>query len=485
MRILHCLYGQHTAMMGVGAIVSKLVAKSQQTMRITRFLPFLGCLPLGFVGHWRWEKRAVPFPAIFSRFSKRSITMQKKLIALAVAGLASTGAFAQSNVTIFGAMDLMLMQASGTSNGINGANAAAGTLTGVGGTGTAADPNRGAQTTMNTGTGRTTSHVGFRGTEDLGGGLKANFVVISTVTADGATGQAAPTASGTSGAGLFGDREAVLGLSGGFGDIRFGRQHMYQHDTFGSFDANGDKGPGSFSWLLLSGSNSRVNNAIKYTSPDMSGFKVTYQVAMSEFQDSVVAAAGQTGTISGLSLNYSGGPFAAQLGQLVHRDLYAGLAAPVRGRNLKLNHLGMSYDFGAAKLLGNYVTTETSLGATIAGVADTIRSIDATTYSLGVVVPMNAHAFKVQYVSANDKRVHNQDATSWFLGYDYTLSKRTSVYAGTAAVSNKNGAQFSANADTTAAVTGVTRGSNAVGTAATAAQGGRTSAYYVGMRHNF
>mgnify|MGYP000753321305 CR=1 FL=1 len=99
---------------------------------------------------------------------------------------------------------------------------------------------------------------------------------------------------------------------------------------------------------------------------------------------------------------------------------------------------------------------------------------------------MGPHMVRVNYVNTNDKRVNNADASSWYLGYDYSMSKRTTAYFGAAAVSNKNGAGFSANADTTAAMTGVNRGNTTTAaTLATAAASGRTSAFVAGMNHSF
>lgn len=404
--------------------------------------------------------------------------MQKKLIALAVAGIASSGAFAQMNVTVYGAIDLMIMEASGTSRGTQGQTGATESGVGISGITTATEIIRGRTTQMVNGTGRTSSVLGFKGTEDLGGGLKAHFIVESDVVADGATGQAAPTSSGTSGAGLVGNRDTSIEIEGSLGKVKFGRQKMWANDKFGLFDATGDKGAGSFTWLLLNGSNSTVNNSIKYTSPNLSGNVVTYQVAMSEDQDLVNAVA--PGTLTGLSWNYDSGPVGLMVSQLIARDIY-GLTANGNTLGVKMvqNHVGAAYDFGVAKLMGQYVTTRSTDSRQLT------TFIDARTYNIAVTAPMGAHLFRVNYVATDDKRPNNADGRSWMLGYDYALSKRTSLYLGAANVNNSNGAQFSANADTTAAMTGVVRGSGAAGTAATAAIAGRTNAYYAGMFHKF
>jgi len=88
---------------------------------------------------------------------------------------------------------------------------------------------------------------------------------------------------------------------------------------------------------------------------------------------------------------------------------------------------------------------------------------------------MGAHAFSVNYVTTDDKRIQNSDASSWYLGYDYAMSKRTTAYLGATAVSNKNGATFSA-----LALTGVGNTGNNATTAAA-----RTQALFAGMNHSF
>lgn len=415
--------------------------------------------------------------------------MQKKLIALAVAGIASTGAFAQANVTISGTMDIYLMTAQGTSKGVQGGfGAAAETGVGFDGINTAAATGRGAQNFMGTG-GRSTSLISFKGTEDLGGGLKAGFNVTTAITPDGGTGQAVPAASTTSGAGIFGGRESTLSLSGGFGVVTAGRQ-AFVTDITGAFDATADK-IGGISQYTFSPLTTRYNNAIRYDSPNLSGFVVSYQINMSENQGNVVTGTGG-GTVTGITLKYNAGPIAVAFAQSIGRDYASGTvpntvaanaAAPMTtalGKTATVNTLGGSYDFGVAKLMGNYMTTRnTTAGSEVA------RTIDATTWNLGVTAPMGAHLFRVNYVSTNDKRTNDADATAWTLGYDYALSKRTSAYLGAATVSNKNGATFSANTNTTASMTGVTRDSQTGATLATAPQGGRTNAYFAGILHTF
>ena len=111
--------------------------------------------------------------------------MQKKLIALAVAGLVSTGAYAQSAVTVYGVADLSFDSVS-TSGGVAGAKT-------------------GSYTRVSS----NSSYIGFKGTEDLGNGLKAVFQFENGVGAD-------------TGAMFNSARDTYAGLSGAFGDIKLG-----------------------------------------------------------------------------------------------------------------------------------------------------------------------------------------------------------------------------------------------------------------------
>ena len=127
--------------------------------------------------------------------------MQKKLIALAVAGLVSAPVFAQSNVTIYGVADAYM------GFGNHGGNDLAAVQSG----------------------GLSGSRLGFRGAEDLGNGLKAVFTLEQGV--DISNGVASPSVGGDS---VF-SRQALVGLSGAFGTISLGRQYApgfdFQYDA--------------------------------------------------------------------------------------------------------------------------------------------------------------------------------------------------------------------------------------------------------------
>ena len=206
--------------------------------------------------------------------------MKKTLIALAA--VAATGAaMAQSSVTIYGVVDVG--------------------FTSVNNNGTGTD------NTGLTSSNMTTNRLGFRGTEDLGGGLKANFQVETSLAAD------APAASS------IGDRGAWVGLSGGFGEIRLGREYSTTFWSGFLFSPFGTGGVGNgFGFAnrvvahAVTGQTNPIwnNNSITYTSPRMAGFMVQGQYAF----DEIATAGNDAGRSAGLRINYSGGPLAAEVG---------------------------------------------------------------------------------------------------------------------------------------------------------------------------
>ncbi len=179
----------------------------------------------------------------------------KKLtfVATAVLGLLSTAAMGQSSVTLYGIVDAAVVH---TTNQLGGSRSSidAGQLA--------------------------TSRWGMRGSEDLGGGLKANFGLESTLVND------------TGAAGNLFDRQATVGLSGGFGSVNLGRQNILGVDSIGLADPLGLAHPGTNPNVAFSALNAgrlygeygtnggvnqaqlRQNNSIKYLTPVFSGLVV-------------------------------------------------------------------------------------------------------------------------------------------------------------------------------------------------------------------
>lgn len=321
--------------------------------------------------------------------------MQKKLIALAVAGLVSGAAFAQSNVTVYGVAGAYLQQ-------LNTESTTAGVRTD-------------AKVNQVQTDGESGSRIGFRGTEDLGGGLKANFTIESAIAMDTA-GNAA--ASGQIG---LGNRQAFVGLSGNFGAVTMGRQYSAE---FWHMAAKSDIwGYADWSALLGSGmaATTRVNNSIKYTSPSMSGFSAGLLYGFSE----VAVAPKDTGKYMGLNLDYANGPVWVGLG---HQTLNVDTLA-ANGNNTWTS-LGASYNFGMATVSGNYQTRKAGL-----------TGAKENAYQLGVNFKIGANGAIIgQYANRNDKSATDLDSKAWALGYQHLLSKRTNLVIGASNVDQQSSA---------------------------------------------
>lgn len=368
--------------------------------------------------------------------------MKKTLIALAA--VAATGAaMAQSSVTIYGVVDV----------GFTSVN------------------NSGVGSTDNTGltsSNMTTNRLGFRGTEDLGGGLKANFQVETGLAAD------APAAS------TIGDRGAWVGLSGGFGEIRLGREYstsFWSGFLFSPFGTGGVGNGFGFANRVVAhtatGQTNPIwnNNAITYTTPRMSGFLVQAQYAFDE-----VAGANNAGRSVGVRVNYSAGPLSAELG-FSDTDGGAALtftapavATPLLGLTTSAAHKsvvgGVAYDFGVARVMANFGQEKASVQTTGASLAK------VTNYEIGVVAPVGPGRLRASYnntkVDVTGSVAADPSVSKFALGYIYGLSKRTDVYATVASLKNKNGLNATLGGPTT-----------------TGAANGRSTGYNIGISHTF
>ncbi len=218
--------------------------------------------------------------------------MQKKLIALAVAGLVSGGAFAQaSSVTIYGRANLAFDNYSATGSFVGATN----------------------DTVARTRVVDSSSRIGFKGTEDLGNGLAANWQCESQVNMNqGGTSTMNGTAANTS-VGLCG-RQSYAGLSGGFGEFRLGRQEVYwtggRVNDIGANELVTDATLATSGGGLVAGPFTRTSNVLAYFTPVMSGFQgAVFYVAGAE---AAVAGASANGKGYSFQLNYNNGPIAAK-----------------------------------------------------------------------------------------------------------------------------------------------------------------------------
>ena len=176
-------------------------------------------------------------------------------------------AHAQDNVTVFGVLDTYLERVDGTTRLQSG---------GVSG-----------------------SRLGFRGSEDLGGGNRAIFMLESGINVD----------DGTSGQGglLFG-RQAWVGLATRAGDVTLGRHYSPLFFTLVTYGLGGGMGWGNASNYFTDNSVLRVNNSVSYASPSYAGFKLR---ALAGLGENATQPGANIGNIHSASLQYDGGPFSA------------------------------------------------------------------------------------------------------------------------------------------------------------------------------
>lgn len=252
------------------------------------------------------------------------------------------------------------------------------------------------------------SRWGIRGSEDLGGGLKAGFNLESGFSVANGAAQAA---------GLFA-RRATVALSGGFGEVQIGRQFTPEAlavFAMDPFDAGSPAGPAN-TWSTL---NFRTNNGIVYTSPNLGG--VTARLMYAPGGDMPVKGANND---VGGSIGYANGPI--------------NIAAAFDNRTNDLNtgkrkflSVGGNYNFGVAKA---FFALRSQKGTTQAGTAP----VDARSFWVGGEIPFGGvHTVRFAVGKVNDGLATNRDATGLGLGYFYDMSKRTNFYSIIGRINNK------------------------------------------------
>ena len=303
------------------------------------------------------------------------------------------------------------------------------------------------------------SRFGVKGAEDLGNGLKVGFVLENGFAGDSGTFSTTNK--------LF-DREAQLNLSGAFGTIAFGRMGQLASAN-GSFGLLGQTSPFSSGWgdsigqkFVTADGWTRFDNTITYATPDFAGFKVYAQYSLKNSS----TEGGDEGKSSA--------------------NRYYGIAATYKAENLYLvgivdsiNHgkqmyfggtgynytydadqltvtLGGNYDFGVAKVyamgqyfqnaiaVGQKYITDSSFGKFGYSFGDTAgwEGADGYGLALGVGVPVLGGTAKahVGYMDAEAAEDSSRKLSRWnvAVGYDYSLSKRTSVYSAAAYTKDDN-----------------------------------------------
>jgi len=314
--------------------------------------------------------------------------MYVRTIALAVAACCAAPAMAQSNVTLYGIADV----------GVGHAKSGDTTFTGI---------INGAVSG---------SRFGLKGSEDLGNGLKAVFVLEQGYTVG--DGQAISSSR------QF-HRQAWAGLKGGFGTVALGRQYAPGYKYPGKFSA-GIPGTVFNSQALLvnsipgasihPGTDARWNNSISYILGDAGGLMAE---AIYSFQNNQSGDDRSDDDRAGVGVGYASGPLG--VGVVYHRSKRPDDA-------LKEVYVGGAYDFGAAKIYASYQTAKEG------------NVVDAKVAYLGVSVPVGNGKLHADVGKLKDDENDDNDSTSVSLGYTHGLSKRTKLYAMVNRITNDDNA---------------------------------------------
>lgn len=340
--------------------------------------------------------------------------MKKLHIALAVAGVLTATAHAQTTVDIYGVVDMGFVRDTGTVAGLTN------------GTGGAIVP---AGSKLSSGA-QSGTRLGFKGTEDLGGGLKALFVLE--------TGIAADTGGFNQGNTAFA-RQTFVGVRGDFGTVTLGRQYTSYFlslsqvaDPFAAGLAGNAQNlmlpPGVPAGLpaatdpITRGAEAdraiRMNNAIKYQSTVMNGFSGEIAYGLGESVDGT-----KPNRVLTAAVNYS------------VQALNVSLAAYRKNNRTDTDKLqsvllAANYNFGVAKVFAAYADNDWSA----------IKSRDLL---IGATVPFGPHNFIASYIRKTGRDASDgDDASQWALGYTYSLSKRTNLYAAYGQINNDGAARY-------------------------------------------
>lgn len=349
--------------------------------------------------------------------------MQKKIIALAIAGLVSGGAFAQSNVTISGQFRMSIDNVSA-----GGATAA------------------GANLTSRTRVVDENSMLNIAGEEDLGGGMKAWFQVQSAIgTSDnvGTTGAQGAGANATT----LGTRNTAVGVKGSFGNFWVGKwdTHYTSHagvDAQGLAAHSGALTANSLSILHsnngANGAGGRPNNVIMYSMPSMSGFGLNLGYSTTMAGNESTAAGVDKENNVWINPSYSNGPIHVFYSYLKRNDV--GNLPAGTSPDAKFNRVGGAYTFPMGFKLGLIWDTNE---ATTAAAVTTKR----TAWALPMSYVTGAHTMSFTYAKANNSNAAGADvadtnAKMMMLGYNYAMSKRTSVGASWWAITNAAAATY-------------------------------------------
>jgi len=365
----------------------------------------------------------------------------KFVLGAAALALAAPAAFAQSSVTVYGIVDIGGQYLSGYQKDV-----------------------------LLTPGGLQGSRLGFKGTEDLGGGLFADFVLEGGINVD--------TGGSAQGGALFG-RQAYLDIRrADIGTLSAGRQYgsVYtltsDFSIFSNTSAGGPttaviggfasgyepvRGSSSTSTPPASGSSNnggpaRVNNSVRFTTPSFGGFKVSLLAGAGEVQGDTFG-----NRIVDFSARYTNGPFDVMASYIDDK-------AGVEPNNTKVGtaSIGASYTVSAFRVMGGYLDVDDKRP----------EDLDGHGWWIGGDYTLGANVFKAQFVQNKAKEGEDNRTNAYGIGYQYNLSKRTAIYSSLAFFDNGSG-------------TGAGRFNTSIPRRLTIASDNDITEFMLGVRHAF
>ncbi len=305
------------------------------------------------------------------------------LVPLCCLVLPAPFAAAQSAVQVYGVVDLALVS----------------------------DSNSGkSQLAVNSGQ-QTASRLGFKGTEDLGGGLSASFLIESQIEADTGIPSYATRPFGS---------QSWVGLSGGFGSVKLGRMFTPYFGAIATNDPFDAKGPGE-STRVFQDSGVRMDNTIKYSlPPGLGGWYADLAYGAGE-------SAGNSAANRQISMDagYAQGPLNIEL---AHHTTNDSLGATLARSTL----IAGNYDFAAIRAWMVVARNRND------------STLDTQDMLIGASMSFGRSSVAVDYVHKRDKLHHDANATQCALGYYYTLSRRSNVYLIASRLANGSAANYQA-----------------------------------------
>lgn len=317
------------------------------------------------------------------------------------------------------------------------------------------------------------SRLGFRGSEDMGGGLRAFFVLESGLNLDdGGIGQG----------GTFYGRQALVGLTTPYGQISLGRQYSSLHTATTDFSIFRDSPVGP-STALIGGfgggyepvrgaSNTatppaagatgnsgpaRVNNSLRYESPAWRGFSASALYGAGE-----VAGASQDARLFDLGLRYTAADFDVLLSYVDDKAIGTTAAQLTNAATVTV---AANYTWQPVRFAAGYLEFNDKRGA----------NQDGHAYWIGADYNIGQHLLKAQYVENKPNFGADNKSTAFGVGWTYALSKRTALYSSLTRFEN----------DAQAGSGGLGRFNSAIPASVTSVGDNNLTELALGMRHSF